>query len=258
MVGDRVDQHLEQDPRPVAIAGQQRHHRGQVAARAVAADRDARRIEPEARGVGRHPQQSRVGVLDRRRVLELGREPVVHRRDRAAGRVDDGPADAVVGVEVADHPAAAVVEDQHRMRADAGGLVHAHRDLAAGDRHAMIGHRGHLLERAERGGARAHGLAGFRRGGVLERLQVERGEGVDDLPGLRIEWHVRLPPGRSREICGDTRRSRPRRQAAPPRGRRGPDRLRAPPRAAGGARPAARSPRPATRACRPARRPRAG
>ena len=46
-------------------------------------------------------------------------------------------------------------------------------------------HRGHVLDRAERGGAGAHGLAGLRRGRVLDRFQVERGEGVDDLLGLR-------------------------------------------------------------------------
>src|SRR5258708_35752121 len=110
------------------------------------------------------------------------------------------------GVEAADDPAAAVVEDQYRMRADPGGPVQPHRDLSAGDRHAMVGHRGHLLERAERGGAGAHGLAGFRRGGVLDRLQVERGESLDDLLGLRIEWHVGLPGG-SPWDAGDTRGS---------------------------------------------------
>ena len=42
----------------------------------------------------------------------LGRQAVVDARDHAAGRVGERPADAVVRVDVADHPAAAVEEDE--------------------------------------------------------------------------------------------------------------------------------------------------
>ena len=63
----------------------------------------------------------------------LGREPVVDRHDDGAGAVGEGPRGGVGGVEVADHPAAAVEPQQERrVAADGvGGRVHADGDVVA-------------------------------------------------------------------------------------------------------------------------------
>ena len=63
----------------------QRRDRGEVPARAVAADRHAGRVEAELRGaVAGRPRDREVGVLDRRGIAVLGREAVVdaHARSR--------------------------------------------------------------------------------------------------------------------------------------------------------------------------------
>ena len=53
-----------------------------------------------------------IASIGRGRKLVLGRKPVVDREHHEAGLVGDLPADDVIAVEIADHPAAAVVEDE--------------------------------------------------------------------------------------------------------------------------------------------------
>ncbi len=135
--------------RVLALARQQRHHGGDVAARAVAAHGDAVRVRAQLLRVLERPAQRRLAVLDRRRERVLGRQPVVDRQHVRAPVAAQQPAGGVVGVEVADHEAAAVVVDDQRVRAAglrrhvvagldrAFGAVHLevahllHRDLAA-------------------------------------------------------------------------------------------------------------------------------
>ena len=134
LVGGRVDQQLEAHRQVAGIAQRDRHHRGQVAAGAVAADRQARGIDAQLGGVVAHPARGGDAVVHRGREAVLRAHAVVHRHHRAAGGVGQLAAQRVVRVQVADDPAAAVVVHQHRRRALAlrRGLrvVQAQRDRA--------------------------------------------------------------------------------------------------------------------------------
>src|SRR5947209_4097974 len=89
--------------------------------RGVAADR---------RRTSRDPPGGRVRVLGRRGERMLGREAVIDRGDQAAGAIRQEPADSVVRLEVADHPATAVEEDEDGERPPPFGYVEAQRDVA--------------------------------------------------------------------------------------------------------------------------------
>jgi hypothetical protein len=78
--------------------------RGEVAPRAVAADREPRVIEPERRRIAAEPSSRRDAILDGPPGTAAPARAVIHGRHRAAGRVSEDPADHVVGVEVADDP----------------------------------------------------------------------------------------------------------------------------------------------------------
>ena len=68
-----------------------------------------------------------VGVLDRGRERVLGRQAVVDADDHGADARAEQPAHALVGVEVADHEAAAVEVDDRRYRAVGVRAVDPHR-----------------------------------------------------------------------------------------------------------------------------------
>ena len=93
-----------------------RHHRRQVAARRVARDRKPVGVGAQLAGVRGHPLRCGPSIFDRGGVGVFGCQPVVDRHhhrarpDRVVARI------AVVGVEVADRPSAAVEEDHHRRR----------------------------------------------------------------------------------------------------------------------------------------------
>ncbi len=93
-----------------------RHYGRQVAAGAVAADRQARGIDAEARRVVRNPARGSDGILGGGRELVLRRQPVVDGDDDCARRVGERAADLVVAVEVADHPAPAMEEDERGLQ----------------------------------------------------------------------------------------------------------------------------------------------
>jgi hypothetical protein len=115
-VGRRIDQQLVGDRQVAGVAAEQRDDGGEVAAGAVAADRrGATRSRPSARHGGA-PSGRGEAVVDRGREAVLGAHAVVDRDDRAARAVGELAAEHVVGVEVADGPAAAVEVHQHRRR----------------------------------------------------------------------------------------------------------------------------------------------
>ena len=64
----------------------------------------------------RHPADGGQAVVDGGRERVLGRQPVVDGDDRDAAGRGQGADGAVVGVEVADDPAAAVEVHEHRPR----------------------------------------------------------------------------------------------------------------------------------------------
>ena len=128
-VGDGIDQQLELQRRTSAVA---RHHGDdgrEVTARAVTADRDAARVDPELAGVLGDVTRRAVGVLGSRGELVLGREPIVHRYHHAARGIGEATADAIVRVEIADHEPTAVKVDQRRQIVREGGAIHAHGNL---------------------------------------------------------------------------------------------------------------------------------
>ena len=90
VVGHRVDQQLKGERRPAPVPGPERHHRGQVAPRAVPADSERR---PVLLG---GPFDGCPGVFDGGREAVLGRHPVVHGDHRAAGPGGQRAAHAVV------------------------------------------------------------------------------------------------------------------------------------------------------------------
>jgi len=77
--------------------------------------RDPRPIAAEARRVGRHPASRRIGVVGGSGILVLGSQSIIHGHHDAVGGRGDPRAQALVGIEVAHHPAAAVVIDEHRQ-----------------------------------------------------------------------------------------------------------------------------------------------
>ncbi len=142
---------------PAVVAGQLRHHRRDVAARRVAGDGDACGVAAELGRVLTDPLQRRPRVVDALRVRMLGRQPVVHGHDDGLGSDGVGAGHRVVGVQVTERPAAAVVEHHHRQ-------VVVLRDRRPVD---------------------AHGNAGD--------IPVIDGAFLDSHVGQRFRWRLQLP-----------------------------------------------------------------
>src|SRR5690606_18501998 len=91
------------------------HAGGEIAAGAVAADRDARRIDVQLRRVGGDPTVGGDAVVIGGGELVLRRQAIVDRDDGAVGLLGEQTAERVVAVQAADRPAAAVIEDEGRL-----------------------------------------------------------------------------------------------------------------------------------------------
>ena len=198
MIRDRVDQHLVAQRRRTAIARHQRDGGGEIAARAVSRDRDARAVDADFAAVFGNPTRCGVAILGGGGVGVLGRQPVVDRHHDGVRAVCQRAAEVVVGLEVADHPAAAVEEDHGRRRRwRAVGAIDAHRDGAgrAGNRPVLdlrdgLG-RDRQLHRLER-------LACLV-GRELAHLHAALcGELVEHESGLGVERHGASASGKSR------------------------------------------------------------
>ena len=142
-----VDQQLEGDLGQVGVARHQRHHGGDVAAGAVTAHGRAGGVDGEVGGVGQDPAGGGRGIGDGAGELHFRGQAVIHRHHAAAGGVGDGAAGLVVAVEVAQHPAAAVVVDQHRQHGTGGaahGAVEAQAHGAVGAGGFQVAHFRHF------------------------------------------------------------------------------------------------------------------
>src|SRR6201999_356517 len=108
---------------------------GQVATGAVAADNDLVGDRAEFRGVFARPRERRIGIVDRGRRWVLGGQPVIDRQHVNVGVAAGQPAQRVVGVQVTDRPAAAVVEHQQRRWLGGRRAVVPGRDLTGRSRY---------------------------------------------------------------------------------------------------------------------------
>ena len=126
-VAHRIDQDLERERRAARVARAQRAHRREVAARAVAADGDPRRVAADLRRVRDRPVERGPAVVERRRKRMLGREPVVDRHHDRARRVRELASDPVELLDVPDDPTAAVQHDEDRQTGVGRRPVDAHR-----------------------------------------------------------------------------------------------------------------------------------
>src|SRR6185503_2478844 len=89
--------------------------RSEVAARAVAADRNARRVDLQGLRIPMDELGGKETVVHRRREWVLRGQAIVDREYRAARTDGELPAEHVVRVEVAYGPAAAMEKDQRRQ-----------------------------------------------------------------------------------------------------------------------------------------------
>ncbi len=134
MIDGGVDEELRCE-RQACVPRHQRHDRRQVAARRVPADYDLRRgIPRELLPVGVRPFERGPGVLDPGRERRLRCEPIVDRHDGGPRLLCELAANLVVGVEIADRVAAAVVVDEDAL--GTGVAVDPYRDVTgrSGDR----------------------------------------------------------------------------------------------------------------------------
>ena len=144
--GDWIDQHLLCECDAVRMR-EDRKHRGQIAARAVATDRKPRRIGTELRGMRDQPAQRGLAIVDGGRKPMFGREPIIHRDHDAFAVMAQSPAGRVVDVEIAEHESTTVAV-QHGAAPPglAMGRVNPQRQFAAGAVDGEILHR-HLGRR---------------------------------------------------------------------------------------------------------------
>src|SRR5579875_2803150 len=115
-IGGGIDQQLEDKVRASPISRHLGHNGSEIAARAIAADGNVRSVHVQLRRVLRHPLRRRIAIFRRGREFVFGREPVIDGDHDATRSICQAAADAIVCVQVADHPAAAMKKDQRRER----------------------------------------------------------------------------------------------------------------------------------------------
>lgn len=157
-VRHRVEEVLGCDFGAVEVPGAQRDGGREVPARARPRDGDALWVAAERVGGLDGPLQRRVRVVKRLGERVFGREPVVHADDDTAGARRDFAADAADGIERAERPAAAVVEDDDGRGPVGVVVVDANRNVAvrpgerevADERHvaALVGREHVVLDAA--------------------------------------------------------------------------------------------------------------
>jgi hypothetical protein len=138
------------------------------------------------------PPGGSVAVFGRGRELVLGGEPVVNRDDDARSVVGKIAAGDVLVFEVADDPAATVVEDERGERAAGCRAIDADGEVTGGAGDAAIFDGGDRFAFYWR----AHGGHAFTRFGGREGIElghVELGGGIEEGFGLGIEGHDRSP-----------------------------------------------------------------
>jgi len=113
-IGDGIDQKLVRQRRAGLIPCADRDGGGEVSARAISGDRQPCRIDTQVRGVIYRPQQRIVTVVERTGELGLRRKAIIDREHRCPAGTRQRPRRCVMRFEIADDPAAAVVEENQR------------------------------------------------------------------------------------------------------------------------------------------------
>ena len=111
LVGSGIDEELEGN----LILERNRDHRRQVAACAIATNRDARRIDLERCCIFNYVIRNGEAVIDSSRKRTFRPQAIIDREHCAARADCELPAKDVVRVEIADGPAAAMKENQRRQ-----------------------------------------------------------------------------------------------------------------------------------------------
>ncbi len=113
----RIEQYLVVDSRPATLLGEQEHRGDHIAADAVAGQGESRRVEADLGAVLRRPDGRRVGLFDGDGIARLWRRRIVDEDHRGLRAVGDLTHEAVVGLFVAQDPAAAMEVHHHRQGA---------------------------------------------------------------------------------------------------------------------------------------------
>src|SRR6185312_16408647 len=193
------------DLRAGLIAREHRANRREIAAGAVARDDDR---HAQLRRYLAAPQQRVVAILDRRGVGMLGRETILDENHAGPGLLDHEACDDFALIDAADHPAAAVIEDDKRAGRGFGQqnapayLANARCDLDVLD----LADLGTLAEQRR---ARSHEFARFLGRGLRDAFPARRLHRVEHLFDDRMQRHWRLPRPR-----GSARSARPPRRSA--------------------------------------------
>ena len=126
------------------IAAIDRHDRGEIAARAVAADRELARIAAVFADMVAHPLRRDFGVVDRCREPVFRRQAIADVDDDRTGLIGDARGMGVMGIEAADDPAAAMEINHRARRVPALRTDDADRNLAARARDGCVDDRADL------------------------------------------------------------------------------------------------------------------
>ena len=123
-IGRRINQHLEANFRQIFIPRHDRHDGGEIAAGAVAADRDLAAIHAQAVGLVKYPSWGGCAVGHRSGEFMFRRHAVIHRDHAALAFIGDLPTQLVVTFKIANHPATTMIKDQGwQFRAGARALA---------------------------------------------------------------------------------------------------------------------------------------
>ncbi len=184
MIRNRINEKLPAELWSTLVADAQGRDRREVAAGAVAADRDARGIRTDLGRARGRPARRGQTIVCRGGKLVFRRQAVIDRQHGAIGALAQIAAQAVVGVEVAQHEAAAVEKHEERQPLAIARLVKAHRQCARGPRNGVVRH---MCDR--RGGT----LGQPRLTRESERCLPQLGHAAHDVEEgleLRIERHA--------------------------------------------------------------------
>jgi hypothetical protein len=187
---------LETDRIFRAVAHQQAQRCRQPAAGTRAADRDARRINPERTGLAMHPGEGGIAILDRGGRSRFRRQAIVGRDDHAAKLMGGTDVARLIGDGEAGDIAAAMDIEQRGQRA--GGIAprtvdqngHVRRTRRPRDAALLDGNIG----MGEAGARRQQEIVDHRAAAGEVGLELEHRHLLDACQQLRIDRSARLHP----------------------------------------------------------------